>query len=37
VQFVGKAWSEASLLAIANAYQQATSWHMARPANVHVS
>jgi aspartyl-tRNA(Asn)/glutamyl-tRNA(Gln) amidotransferase subunit A len=31
VQFVGKAWSEANLLAIADAYQQASDWHKLRP------
>ena len=31
VQFVGKAWSESTLLAIADSYQQATVWHKARP------
>lgn len=31
VQFVGKSWSEATLIAIADAYQQATNWHTARP------
>ena len=31
IQFTGKVWSEARLLAIAHAYQQATDWHMRRP------
>ena len=31
VQFVGKAWSESTLLAIADAYQQATDWHKSHP------
>ncbi len=31
LQFVGKSWSEATLLAIADAYQQATDWHKSRP------
>jgi aspartyl-tRNA(Asn)/glutamyl-tRNA(Gln) amidotransferase subunit A len=32
IQFTGRAWSEAKLLAIANAYQQATDWHKKRPS-----
>ncbi len=32
VQFVGKAWSESTLLAIADAYQQATDWHKQHPS-----
>jgi aspartyl-tRNA(Asn)/glutamyl-tRNA(Gln) amidotransferase subunit A len=31
IQFTGRAWSEARLLAIAHAYQQATEWHKKRP------
>jgi aspartyl-tRNA(Asn)/glutamyl-tRNA(Gln) amidotransferase subunit A len=31
IQFTGRVWSEARLLAIANAYQQATDWHKRRP------
>ena len=31
IQFAGKVWSEARLLAIAHAYQQATDWHTRRP------
>lgn len=31
IQFTGKAWSEARLLAIAHAYQQATDWHRRQP------
>ena len=31
IQFTGRAWSEARLLEIANAYQQATDWHKQRP------
>jgi Asp-tRNA(Asn)/Glu-tRNA(Gln) amidotransferase A subunit family amidase len=31
VQFVGSAWSEATLIAIADAYQQRTDWHTRRP------
>jgi aspartyl-tRNA(Asn)/glutamyl-tRNA(Gln) amidotransferase subunit A len=31
IQFTGKVWSEARLLAIAHAYQQATDWHTRRP------
>jgi len=31
IQFTGRAWSEAKLLAIAHAYQQATDWHKQRP------
>jgi aspartyl-tRNA(Asn)/glutamyl-tRNA(Gln) amidotransferase subunit A len=31
VQFVGSAWSEKTLIAIADAYQQATDWHKQRP------
>jgi len=31
IQFTGKIWSEARLLAIAHAYQQATDWHTRRP------
>jgi len=31
VQFTGRAWSEARLLAIADAYQRATDWHKKRP------
>jgi Asp-tRNA(Asn)/Glu-tRNA(Gln) amidotransferase A subunit family amidase len=32
IQLTGRAWSEPRLLAIANAYQQATDWHKKRPA-----
>jgi aspartyl-tRNA(Asn)/glutamyl-tRNA(Gln) amidotransferase subunit A len=32
IQFTGRVWSEARLLAIAHAYQQATDWHKKRPA-----
>jgi aspartyl-tRNA(Asn)/glutamyl-tRNA(Gln) amidotransferase subunit A len=31
IQFTGKVWSEARLLSIAHAYQQATDWHKRRP------
>lgn len=31
IQFTGKAWSEARLIAIAHAFQQATDWHTRRP------
>jgi aspartyl-tRNA(Asn)/glutamyl-tRNA(Gln) amidotransferase subunit A len=31
IQFTGKVWSEARLLSIAAAYQQATDWHRRRP------
>jgi aspartyl-tRNA(Asn)/glutamyl-tRNA(Gln) amidotransferase subunit A len=31
IQFTGRVWSEARLLAIAHAYQQATDWHKKRP------
>ncbi len=31
IQFTGKVWSEARLLSIAQAYQQATDWHRRRP------
>lgn len=31
IQFMGRAMSEATLIAIANAYQQATDWHKRRP------
>jgi aspartyl-tRNA(Asn)/glutamyl-tRNA(Gln) amidotransferase subunit A len=31
IQFTGKVWSEARLLSIAHAYQQATDWHRRRP------
>jgi len=31
IQFTGKSWSEARLIAIAHAYQQATDWHTRRP------
>jgi aspartyl-tRNA(Asn)/glutamyl-tRNA(Gln) amidotransferase subunit A len=31
IQFTGRAWGEAKLVAIANAYQQATDWHKRRP------
>ena len=32
VQFVGAAWSEKTLIALADRYQQATDWHTRRPA-----
>jgi aspartyl-tRNA(Asn)/glutamyl-tRNA(Gln) amidotransferase subunit A len=31
LQFTGRAWSEARLLGLAHAYQQATDWHTRRP------
>ncbi|MSQ94014.1 MAG: amidase [Gemmataceae bacterium] len=31
IQFTGKIWSEARLLSIAHAYQQASDWHRRRP------
>lgn len=31
IQFTGRIWSEAKLIAIAHAYQQATEWHKKRP------
>ena len=31
IQFTGRIWSESKLIAIANAYQQATDWHKKRP------
>jgi len=31
IQFTGRVWSEARLLTIAHAYQQATDWHTRRP------
>jgi aspartyl-tRNA(Asn)/glutamyl-tRNA(Gln) amidotransferase subunit A len=31
IQFTGRIWSEARLLSIAHAYQQATEWHKKRP------
>jgi aspartyl-tRNA(Asn)/glutamyl-tRNA(Gln) amidotransferase subunit A len=31
IQFIGRAWTEARLLAIAHTYQQATNWHKQRP------
>jgi aspartyl-tRNA(Asn)/glutamyl-tRNA(Gln) amidotransferase subunit A len=31
IQFTGRVWSEARLLALAHAYQQATDWHKKRP------
>jgi len=31
IQFTGRAWSEARLLAVAAAYQRATEWHKKRP------
>ena len=34
IQFTGRAWSEARLLTIAHAYQQATDWHRRRPPAV---
>jgi aspartyl-tRNA(Asn)/glutamyl-tRNA(Gln) amidotransferase subunit A len=34
IQFTGRAWSEARLIAMAHAYQQATDWHTRRPAEI---
>ena len=31
IQFTGRVWSEDRLVAVANAYQQATDWHRKRP------
>jgi aspartyl-tRNA(Asn)/glutamyl-tRNA(Gln) amidotransferase subunit A len=31
IQFTGRAWGEARLIALAHAYQQATDWHKKRP------
>jgi aspartyl-tRNA(Asn)/glutamyl-tRNA(Gln) amidotransferase subunit A len=31
LQLMGAAWSEATLIAIADAYQHATDWHTRRP------
>ncbi len=31
IQFTGRAWGEARLIAVAHAYQQATAWHKKRP------
>jgi aspartyl-tRNA(Asn)/glutamyl-tRNA(Gln) amidotransferase subunit A len=31
LQLLGRAWGEARLLSIAQAYQQATDWHTRRP------
>ena len=31
IQFTGRAWSEARLIALADAYQRATEWHKQRP------
>lgn len=31
LQFTGRVWSEAKLIALANAYQQKTEWHKKRP------
>jgi aspartyl-tRNA(Asn)/glutamyl-tRNA(Gln) amidotransferase subunit A len=31
IQFTGRVWSEARLIALAHAYQQATDWHKKRP------
>ena len=31
IQFTGRVWSEARLLALARAYQEATDWHTRRP------
>jgi aspartyl-tRNA(Asn)/glutamyl-tRNA(Gln) amidotransferase subunit A len=31
IQFTGRVWSEAKLIAVAHAYQQATDWHKKRP------
>jgi aspartyl-tRNA(Asn)/glutamyl-tRNA(Gln) amidotransferase subunit A len=33
LQFLGSAWSEATLIALADTYQQATDWHTRRPPN----
>ena len=32
IQFTGKVWGEATLIALARRYQQATDWHRKRPA-----
>jgi aspartyl-tRNA(Asn)/glutamyl-tRNA(Gln) amidotransferase subunit A len=32
LQLIGRAFSEATLIAIADRYQQATDWHKRRPA-----
>ena len=32
IQFTGRAWGEARLLALARAYQQATDWHTRHPS-----
>jgi aspartyl-tRNA(Asn)/glutamyl-tRNA(Gln) amidotransferase subunit A len=34
IQFTGRAWSEARLIAIAHAYQQASGWHRKRPGRI---
>jgi aspartyl-tRNA(Asn)/glutamyl-tRNA(Gln) amidotransferase subunit A len=34
IQFVGAAWTEKTLIEIADAYQQATDWHSRRPPAV---
>jgi len=34
LQFIGAAWSEAKLIAIADAYQQVTDWHKRRPPSL---
>jgi aspartyl-tRNA(Asn)/glutamyl-tRNA(Gln) amidotransferase subunit A len=34
IQFVGAAWTEKTLIEIADAYQQATDWHRRRPAGL---
>jgi aspartyl-tRNA(Asn)/glutamyl-tRNA(Gln) amidotransferase subunit A len=31
IQFTGRAWSESRLIAVAHAYQQATTWHKKKP------
>ena len=31
IQFLGRAFSEATLLALGDRYQQATDWHLKRP------
>jgi aspartyl-tRNA(Asn)/glutamyl-tRNA(Gln) amidotransferase subunit A len=36
LQFVGRAFDEATVLRIANAYEQATEWHTKRPVYAQV-
>jgi aspartyl-tRNA(Asn)/glutamyl-tRNA(Gln) amidotransferase subunit A len=33
IQFTGRAWTEARLISVARAYQQATDWHKKRPGS----